>query len=469
MAALTQAQFKKLFPQIGNEPVTGSLANVLNVIKQPLDQYALDKRIPVVGGMSTSDALGLTGTQGLVQDFSKGKNITSDMRMFDAMGMLPMAAPAMNLTGKASKALGKEVLRQIETGTGIIGKNVIDPRQYLFIGENSQAWNKDLAKKAIKLEKSGLSPEEIWSKTGTVRGIDGKLRQEISDAPAKFNTAQDLIEKANQVKLRNEELKKIVAPVRNQKDLFPKQLTEAKRPYKEEIEKNLNLLNKNYGLQMNPYSGNFAPLVIEHPDLYKAYPDMERIVINQGINKGSGNYGAYYPSPNLDADSLSVYKAALDRTAEGNPNWGGKSTALHELQHAIQQREGFSEGGSPDFFVSKMFNEKSDLDSQINYLNKQMSEIAKAEKMSPVEKSAYDMLMKQRMQLVPRYQQLNDPQFVSSEAYKQYNRLGGEAESRLTQERMNLTPDERLKYFPYNQGKYGLDVPYNELIVNGLL
>jgi hypothetical protein len=87
------------------------------------------------------------------------------------------------------------------------------------------------------------------------------------------------------------------------------------------------------------------------------------------------------------------------------------------------------------------------------------------------EKNAYDMLMEQRMQIVPRYQQLRDPQFVRDEAFKQYQRLGGEAESRLTQNRMSLTPEERLKYFPYvyNKEKYGLDVPFNELTVEGLL
>jgi hypothetical protein len=222
------------------------------------------------------------------------------------------------------------------------------PRMNIFIGENSQSWNPVKAKQAIALEKTGVSPEDIWKKTGTVRGADGMLRQEISDAPAKFNTAQDLIEKANQIKLRNEDLKKIVSPVKNQKDLFPKQLTEARKPYKEEIKANENLLNKNYGLLDRPEIGNLAPLVVEHPDLYKAYPDMERIVINQGINKGAGNFGAYYPSPNLSADSLSVYRAALERTANGNPSWGGKSTSLHELQHAIQERENFAKGGSTD-------------------------------------------------------------------------------------------------------------------------
>jgi hypothetical protein len=375
-------------------------------------------------------------------------------------------------TSKANTLLdrGIESLRTPE-GAMDVALNFSPMMLGTFIGKNSKLWNSSKADIAQQLEKSGVSPEEIWRQTGTVRGVDGKLRQEISDAPAKFNTAQDLIEKANQLKLRNQELKQIVSPVKNQKDLFPKQLTEARKPYKEEIKANENLLNKNYGLLDRPEIGNYAPLVFEHSDLYKAYPDMERIVVNQGINKGEGSFGAYYPSPDLNADSLSVYKAALERTAQGNPSWGGKSTSLHELQHAVQEREKFATGGSPNEMLRNLLDEKDQISSQISELNNQMSLLTKADKMSPVEKNAYDMLMEQRMQLVPRYQQLQDPDFVRREAFKQYERLGGEAESRLTQNRMNLTPQERLQYFPYtfDKERFGLDVPFNELIVRGLL
>lgn len=48
----------------------------------------------------------------------------------DPLNLVPAVAPALNLSSKATKALGKEALRQIETGTGIIGKNVVDPRMY---------------------------------------------------------------------------------------------------------------------------------------------------------------------------------------------------------------------------------------------------------------------------------------------------------------------------------------------------
>jgi len=341
----------------------------------------------------------------------------------------------------------------------------------MFIGEKSPAWNKEKANLAIKLEKDGLSPEQIWEKTGTVRGAEGLLRQEISDAPAKFNTAQDLIEKANQIKLRNQELKQIVAPVKNQKDLFPKQLTEARKPYKKEIEKNINLLDKNYGLRENPFNGNYANLVVEHPELYKAYPDMERIVISQGWKRGDNEFGSYSPSTNFLSDNLQINKSALDRSKSGQQEWNAKSTSLHELQHAIQDREGFGRGGNTNEFVRKLLDEKYQLNDQIKQLNDHMSLLAKADKMSPEEKNAYDMLMEQRMQIVPRIQQLQDDKYINKESYRQYQNLSGEAESRLTQNRMNLTPEERLKYFPYvyDKEKYGLDVPFNELTVEGLL
>ena len=54
-----------------------------------------------------------------------------------------------------------------------------------FIGRNATNWNKVAESEFLKLEKVGLSPQEIWSKTGTVRGFDGKLRQEVSDKDAK--------------------------------------------------------------------------------------------------------------------------------------------------------------------------------------------------------------------------------------------------------------------------------------------
>jgi hypothetical protein len=55
-----------------------------------------------------------------------------------------------------------------------------------FIGENSKSWNKGAEELALKMEKAGEKPEDIWMATGTFRGPEGKLRQEISDTGAKL-------------------------------------------------------------------------------------------------------------------------------------------------------------------------------------------------------------------------------------------------------------------------------------------
>lgn len=54
-----------------------------------------------------------------------------------------------------------------------------------FIGRNAKTWDKAAEAKFLDLEKKGISPEDIWRQTGTLRGFDGKLRQEVSDREAK--------------------------------------------------------------------------------------------------------------------------------------------------------------------------------------------------------------------------------------------------------------------------------------------
>ena len=131
--ALTQQQFMQLMGG-KREPVTASLASVLDLIKKPLDYYAVDKRVPLVGGQSAADLIGLTGTQSLVQDFSQGKPMMRDglpdERFIDAAGMMPMIKPAAVGAGQAAKYLGKEALRQVDTGTGVLGKIVPDMNMY---------------------------------------------------------------------------------------------------------------------------------------------------------------------------------------------------------------------------------------------------------------------------------------------------------------------------------------------------
>lgn len=271
-----------------------------------------------------------------------------------------------------------------------------------FIGKNSKLWNSSKADIAQQLEKSGVSPEEIWRQTGTVRGVDGKLRQEISDVGSKItdNVYEGIVK------------------------------------------------NKRFEGKMGD--------ALSHPELYKAYPDTADI--------GTGMYAWNTPEGTYERVSRTI-------TAGGPGTTSQKSAALHEIQHDIQQKEGFAKGGTASSAESLGLNKESQFD-----LAKRAYEdsIGKNGNMSD-DKLLSELLgtplknqPSKNWDSLTQREKLN---WLDAGRQMAYRRLAGEAEARLTQRRMNLTPEQRLQYFPYNQGKevYGLDVPYNELIIRGLL
>lgn len=125
---MDQSQFQQATGAGSRERITGLLADLLSPAQQYLNKYKIPQSFPLLGEQSAADLTGLTGTQGLLNDFSNNKNVTGDMRMFDAMGMIPAIGPAIKGVGLYSKLAGNELAKQVETGTGLIGRNIIDPR-----------------------------------------------------------------------------------------------------------------------------------------------------------------------------------------------------------------------------------------------------------------------------------------------------------------------------------------------------
>jgi hypothetical protein len=271
----------------------------------------------------------------------------------------------------------------------------------MFIGPSSKMFNKDMALKASQMSKKGATPQEIWQTTGTVKGPDGQWRQEISDKASKYD---------------------------------PDALKELKE---------------------NPqfdYLKDTQPLggVLEHPELYKAYPDVGDIPVHfMPGERMNGAYAAYAPKTNRMTlkDSLDPQKA--------------RSSTLHETQHAIQELENFAVGGNPRDFAKIAY----EANQQIDTLNSKMSDLVKLmdnPNITKQEKEAlrnqYEDVMNQRMSLV------SNAQIDPKEAY--WN-LMGEAEARLTQRRMDLGPRQRRANFPFEytgETGYGLDVPLEGLI-----
>lgn len=327
-----------------------------------------------------------------------------------------------------------------------------------FIGKGSKLWNSDLAKKAVELEKKGVSPENIWRQTGTLRGVDGKLRQEISD-----DAVKSVLAKPNS--LGTFSLDDIIAGSKSF-DAYPQlkniNVTKGNETYFSPSENIISSANfKNEQVLGSPFQN-------QENRIYK----IAEILDAQGKTTPKTEARLESMLEKINKNASKKFEGILDKT-EFSPQ-----SILHEQQHAIQELEGWAKGGSSKKFIKDFVEKKSQSNQSINELNAQMKNIVSTmdsvkanrfldplfnKKISELE-TQYNDLINQRNKLVKNAQ--IDPR---EEAFKQYQRLAGEAESRLTERRMKLTPQERLQYFPYTEGQYGLDVPLNELIVRGLL
>lgn len=148
---------------------------------------------------------------------------------------------------------------------------------------------------------------------------------------------------------------------------------------------------------------------LDHKAVSAAYPDA--MGVSARMKKGES--GAYIPTTG--------FGEGFDL-----PSKNTKSTTLHELQHAIQQREGWARGGSPEGMRQEA----------LEMLRRDVA-------------SGEIPTTEQAMAMLPMAQQ------------NAYRRLAGEAEARATQARMNMDMAERLKTFPADS----YDVPLDQLIV----
>lgn len=81
--------------------------------------------------------------------------------------------------------------------------------------------------------------------------------------------------------------------------------------------------------------------VLRHPELFEAYPDLQGVGV-RGTPTFATHSGEY--NPNKDVISLT-----------GAQPHEVRSTLLHEIQHAVQEREGFAPGGNVEQFLPKNF------------------------------------------------------------------------------------------------------------------
>ena len=338
-----------------------------------------------------------------------------------------------------------------------------------FIGQMAKTFNKPALALAKNMSSKGATRDEIWTATGklnapTYKDVDGHWKQEISDEGINFDASVGSDKQWGIAKLRADETPK--ARLKDAKELkaegFSPQKIYKLTGYKESAD---GLIDA------------FQPIKKKYtnPELSKAY-NFENTGINYEIetNKASA---AYDPS----TDSVYVYTKSMgDDGYLLNPSDKTKRYVSHELQHAIQEREGFAKGGGVDRFI----NQKAIYDNNINYFEDvRTNAILDARKTSEWKgyQASLDKALKSnnkadikkwhgaRTDLEKAATKDVDNELIrlyektKVSPFDQYRSLAGEAEARNVETRLPMSMDERVAKAPWET----LDVPERGLLVRG--
>lgn len=342
---------------------------------------------------------------------------------------------------------------------------------YQFAGEHSKEADLFALSTAKQRLAAGEDSERVRVDTGWFMGPDGKWRYEISDADAK-QKPQD--EWDRQIKERRRELYFLEQKVDSNK-LKGKDLRDAKKA----------ITRAQIALNEATSAQGTVGYVLDHPKLFAAYPHIAAIQLHFDANFDKGN--AYYDDAHGSKRITIGAKGLLKDESF-------LSSLLHEIQHAIQDKENFAIGGMPF---------DSSLPTDIEFarqINNQYAELKAQIKGSPeyiefTQNFIRSLPDSERYVFTRRGEKLNEPLDVSndlaenaayekfllpieegrrqavsafldagnsvSERFAVYRYLAGEVEARNTQARQKLNEQERLEIAP----SYTSDVKDDDVIV----
>jgi hypothetical protein len=305
-----------------------------------------------------------------------------------------------------------------------------------------------LAFKAAQLEKKGIDPKEIMTQLGVFRNpADKYWRQEISDKVASLKGGPDFQSAVF------EQMKKLG----KDKTAEPMRVKD----------------------------------VIHHPELFEKHPELKEIEV-QFLPEKHPAYARVGFSE--DGNHFLQIKGSL-------PAEDATKSALHELQHVIQEGSGHAVGGSSVDFMQQdaatkardILNWRREVEGQAErmglspaknsdwYLNAEQALVDKYHEMKAHDWLPHEEIRNQASW--PMYSKGTDSRTSAEQLmkmyglenkttpyspYQMYNRLGGEVEARQVMARKGLTDEERKQYFPGEErstaNPYGMDIPLKDLL-----
>lgn len=331
--------------------------------------------------------------------------------------------------------------------------------KFSLAGQKARTANSQTLQIAEQMEQEGASREEIWQETGWTRTMDGKnWRFEIDNSEAEYRGGGDA------------QFREAHADYAEYQDLLQKMfegtISESEMQRLEQLD---DIWSGEYArLRERVESGNATLAdVLQHDSLYEAYPELRNVKVRLESDTGSKN-GSYDPRTNTITIS------------EDKPGDSAKvGTMLHEIQHAIQQIEGWESGASPEYWAAREYEsgdtasdraqelysrilnslDKADQNKVIRYneLDREMEATFSADPESEAGKryakyeaeqdKLYEELYKNEWfrRLLDLQRQMENPQ---SAYYEMYLNTAGEIEARNVSERYRMAQEERRKTAP---------------------
>lgn len=227
---------------------------------------------------------------------------------------------------RTSSAIQKETSAASERKTG-------PPARFSYAGRNANGANLESLREAQEMQAAGADMESIRKATGWHEGMDGKWRWEIDDSKMEYHRAGDALFGRNHPEYAEQQ--------RLEQKMLYGELTDTEQA-------RLRALTETWGRERNRLServerGN-ARLedVLDHEELFRAYPQLRHVrVVFDEMPKGVlGSFSA-------EGNQITISEELRDAPQD---------VLIHEIQHAIQNAEGFAKGSNRQYWEEKLTN-----------------------------------------------------------------------------------------------------------------
>lgn len=227
---------------------------------------------------------------------------------------------------RTSSAIQKETSAASDRKTG-------PPARFSYAGRNANGANLESLREAQEMLSAGADMESIRKATGWHEGMDGKWRWEIDDSKMEYHRAGDALFGRNHPEYAEQQ--------RLEQKMLYGELTDTEQA-------RLRALTETWGRERNRLServerGN-ARLedVLDHEELFHAYPQLRhvRVVFDETPKGVLGSFSA-------EGNQITISEELRDAPQD---------VLIHEIQHAIQNAEGFAKGSNRQYWEEKLTN-----------------------------------------------------------------------------------------------------------------